>query len=368
MSLVMKPVISSLGRAITLAMALPGALPVAFPVALAIAMPARAETTPAPMVRPDGVLPYPAPPLLFNPATAANASLLAYGLPAHPPRLANGASSNPALDHAIAAMRTYIPARLRVVMRRHGPARGLVSHAAAQYSTNWAGQVLENTQGSWGSGSYAEIMAQWVISGVIQGHASCPGTDYSSTWVGIDGYDGSPDVLQSGTEADAVCQGGTQSQNIYAWVEWYPGNTNELYNFPVTVGGAVFVVLQANGPGAGSVTLVNLQTGAYTSLGIAPPAGTVLRGNTAEWVVERPALDNGAVLANLADFAEIPMESEIAYLQNQLGSPNYSVPGAPTPGQTSIDLTMITPAGTALATTVPQGVSAQLMQVTPATQ
>ncbi len=320
--------------------------------------------------------PYPAPPAGFRPGTASDARLLAYGLPAHPARLADGRSSNPALDHALSVARNFIPAHLAPALVRHGPARLVTgtpvgtsagSEAAAaigqQYSTNWAGETLENGSTGWNGGSYAEVLAQWVISRAQQAEGACSGTDYSATWVGIDGTYGSTDVMQAGTEADATCSGNVTGQNIYAWFEWYPADGYEITNFPVAVGGSVFVVVQASGPESGTATFVNLQTGAYTSVGLSPPAGTSLRGNVAEFIVERPSINNTKTLGTLSDFGEIPMESEIGYLLNQINTPYYSTPGAPEAGQTGDTVTMQNGSGVTIATTVPQGPSAQLVQV-----
>ena len=116
----------------------------------------------------------------------------------------------------------------------------------AMASTNWAGQALINPVGSFGAGSYAEVLAQWQIPAVQQAIGTCSGTDVSSIWIGIDGSSrtgGSTDVMQAGTEADARCYEGASYPSYYAWFEWYPGDEYEVTNFPISPGQSVLVVV-----------------------------------------------------------------------------------------------------------------------------
>jgi hypothetical protein len=333
-------------------------------IVLAAAMSVRAQADPPPPR--SNVYRFAEPPPGFRPLAAADAELAAYGLPPRPSPLA--LRSNAAWSHAMAAARFYIAPQIRTVARRHHPALNLLRTDGPSTSTNWAGQSLTNTASGYGSASYTEVMAQWVISGVQQAVGTCSGTDVSATWVGIDGATGGSDVLQAGTEADASCANTYTSQDEYAWIEWYPAYSTELYNFPVVVGGSVFVVLQATSATSANITFVNLQTGAYTTIALTAPSGTHLEGNTAEWIVERPDPGTSKTPGTLADFGEVQMESEIAYLVSQLNTASFNVPGLPTAGQTPYTLTMINTANTGLATTVPQGTSAQLVQVEGPTQ
>jgi hypothetical protein len=339
----------------------------------ATALIAIAAVLTAPHARAEPPVPAPTvyrlavPPAGFRPLAASAAELAAYGLPPRPSTLAT--RSYAAWTHAMAAARFYVAPETRLGARRHGPAANLLRTEGAATSGNWAGQSLQNSAGGYGSASYTEVMGQWVISGVQQAVGICSGTDVSATWVGIDGVTGgAADVLQAGTEADVACTNNNSYQDEYAWVEWYPANTVVLYNFPIVVGGSVFVVVQAISATSGIATFVNLQTGQYTAMGIGAPAGTTLKGNSAEWIVERPSVGTGKTFGTLADFGEIPMESEIAYLVSQLNTPYFNVPGAPTAGQTSSNISMTNTANTTIATTVPQGVSAQLVQVTGPTE
>lgn len=320
--------------------------------------PAQASQAPAL----SAIYRFPAPPPGFDPASATPAALAAYGFPPRP--VDRHARDGAAWVQAMHAARFYVAPQVRAIARHGMPAIDFASAALGSViSNNWAGQAIQNGTGGYGPAAYTEVMGQWVISGVQQAVGMCSGTDVSSTWVGIDGLSGSTDVVQAGTEADAVCSGGVTAQNTYAWFEWYPANQFEITNFPMTRGGSVFVVVQATNATNAIATLVNLQTGQYTIVGFAAPAGTALRGNCVEWIVERPSTGNSNTPGTLADFGEIPMESEISYLVSELNTPNFNVPGLPGIGQTGEDVTMLNTSNVTLATTVPQGTSAQLVQV-----
>jgi hypothetical protein len=300
---------------------------------------------------------------------ASDAELARYGLPPRPARTAARPLAYASWLRAMRAARIYVAPVVQMIDRVHGPAVRMVpSDATAATSGNWAGQALANSATGYGASSFTEVMGQWVISGVQQAVGMCSGTDYSATWVGMDGLNGENDVVQAGTEADDTCAGGNNYINTYAWYEWYPANTYELMDFPAPVGGSMFVVVQATSATSATASFVNLQTGAYTAFAFGAPSGTSLKGNSAEWIEERPSPTGSKTPGTLADFGEVPMESEIGYLVDQLKTPNFEVPGQPTAGLTSENLTMTNTAGTEIAGVVPQGISAELVQVAGPTQ
>ena len=82
-------------------------------------------------------------------------------------------------------------------------------------STNWSGYAVTGSR-------FTSVSSSWT-----EPTATCPGTAYSSFWVGLDG-DTSNTVEQTGTDAD--CSGSTPQ--YYAWYEMYP-------KFPVNLKGTV---------------------------------------------------------------------------------------------------------------------------------
>ena len=96
-------------------------------------------------------------------------------------------------------------------MQQHGgqgstalPASNGIRNAAQ--STNWSGYAAT-------SGTYTSVSANWTEP---TGRCSS-GTQYSSFWVGLDGYN-STTVEQTGTDVD--CSG--SSPQYYGWYEMYP--------------------------------------------------------------------------------------------------------------------------------------------------
>jgi hypothetical protein len=346
--------------------------------AAALPQAARAQQ-PVQQPAPQAVFSLPAPPPGFDPLTASAADLARYGLPARPNPLARDPAPYLAWSRAMAAARHHVDAILRIVPRRHGPAAGLARLAPGKTaipgatplratplgSTNWAGEALANGSTSFGGTAFHEIFAQWGLPSVQQAVGSCSGTDVSAIWVGIDGLAGSSDVAQAGTEGDAACAGGATTGNYYGWFEWYPADTYEILNFPVGPGSSVFVVVQIESATSASATFVNLQTGIYTSVGFFAPSGTSLKGDSAEWVVERPAINANNDLGTLSDFGMIGMTAEVAFLAD---SSTEQVPGSPGAGQTGYTLTMLDANNNAIASAAPQGASAQFMYVQGSTE
>ena len=125
---------------------------------------------------------------------------------------AAGAAAAPAAAHAPGARHSGRPGLLRLIrpvahLIRPGSS-GFAPLAHAVSSTNWSGYAASG-------GHYTKVSANWVEpKGMCSGST---GSEYSSFWVGLDGY-GSSTVEQTGSEVD--CSGG--SAQYYSWYEMYP--------------------------------------------------------------------------------------------------------------------------------------------------
>ncbi len=123
-------------------------------------------------------------------------------------------------------------------------------------SSNWSGYAaypIAQTQSPSGGGkgkgngggggkkssstaTFSDVTGSWVVPDVI---ASGSDSTYSSSWVGLDGYnDGT--VEQIGTEQD--WSGG--SAQDYAWFEMYPKFGYRIANFPVKAGDVISAEVQ----------------------------------------------------------------------------------------------------------------------------
>lgn len=284
-----------------------------------------------------------APPRDFDPLTASPEALQSSGFPPRPDQT-RAPRAFARWRHAVTSGARRVFPRLVHTAVRHRPLQPRGLHRDTAYSGNWSGYALVNGVGSYGSASFYFAMGDFVVPRAEQAFGACTGGwDYSAIWVGIDGY-GSPDVLQAGTDADAFCGGGATSTHYVAWFEWYPNYEVEISGFPITPGDDVFFEVWDVTPTVGGVYLVDYNTNQSASFEMYAPAGTTLLGNSAEWVVERPAV--GAAEPPLANYIEDFFES--GYSGNFLS--RVFEPGAPGAGMAMVPIVMVDGAGAAIST------------------
>jgi hypothetical protein len=176
----------------------------------------------------------------------------------------------------------------------HGPHIAAPPNPASNTATssNWSGFAVDTGASAWSASSFATVAGTFVVSAA--GTRACNGTwEYSSSWVGIDGY-ASGDVLQAGIEADASCFLGTTQTYYSPWYEWYPYASTRISNLPATPGSSFYVHVWATTATAGHAYVQNLNTNQSVSINFGAPAGTTLRGESAEWIVESPSV-NGSL-------------------------------------------------------------------------
>jgi Peptidase A4 family len=215
-----------------------------------------------------GVTTAPAPPSGFNPLTASDSELVAYGFPPRPDKNASPKEYANWANAMMAAKERIFP-ELELTNHVHSTnagagslANGTIPCPANINSTStcvgnayWSGVVETTTATSYGPNSFSFVQADFVVPVANfepgqYGKFQCPVYPYhSSSWVGIDGY-GSNDVLQAGTEADVSCINGNPQGNYYAWFDWAcspsvgvcPGETR-IMSFPVTAGQDIQVLV-----------------------------------------------------------------------------------------------------------------------------
>jgi hypothetical protein len=240
----------------------------------------------------------PALPAGFDALNASPEALQGHGLPPRPNQTKDPKAYT-AWKTLVTNAKTYVPAKLEETNIFHKPAqlKGSLSQPPAGgknptvvYLQNWSGPTIYDGNKPFAT-SY--VMGYWTIPFAQQPFGSPDGTwDWSSQWVGIDGY-GSNDVFQAGTEVDAYANSGGGTAQFYSfWIEWYPFSETRV-SLPVGAGDTVVVEVWNTSPTNGYAFLENLSTGKYSYYNLTAPSGTTLQGTSAEWIVERPFV-NGA--------------------------------------------------------------------------
>jgi hypothetical protein len=277
-----------------------------------------------------GARTFPAPPAGFNALTASDSDLAAYGFPARPNPFEQR-KAYAAWSHFIAHARVQVAPILKTIPYRHRPmisagpppaATRLMTaprQANTSYSTNWSGEVLTDNATYYAYGSFYAIWGDFNVPIGEQQFGTCTGgTEYSSVWVGMDGAPGAAsDVVQAGTESDAACYGGYTTPTYYAWYEWYPAYTVEISNFPVTAGQDVEVEVAMSGSTTAAVYMTNATTNQYVAIAFDAPAGTKFVGNSAEWIVERPDINNK--LSSLANYVTQYISDTVVLMHGRSG-------------------------------------------------
>jgi hypothetical protein len=250
-----------------------------------------------------GVKTFIAPTEDFNPLTASDEELAMFGFPPRPNAEAAPEAYGSWWRAMLASKERVIPQLEITTIVHHHPSlhTSVKTDAGTDSSLNWSGIVdLGGASTYNNSTSFRSIFATWVVPVGRQAFGACTGgTDWSFSWVGIDGYNSS-DVLQAGTESDATCNILQHESSYYAWFEWWPNSATRLTNLPVSAGNDLFVEIWNTTAKEGFAYIANLTTNQYVTLGLIPPSGTSLIGNSAEWIVERPS-ENGT-LATLTNY------------------------------------------------------------------
>lgn len=271
--------------------------------ALATWMSAAAQTRSSPTIETpiSGVSAFARPPANFDPHTATDAELDHYGFPPRP-------SAEPGMmahwERRMVNQTQIVPQFLQT-NKFHGPVRTIkpirtISGVIEANSANWSGYVITDASNPFVK-PRSQIEARFIVPKAASGCASKSDTYSSANWVGIDGAF-SNDVFQAGTETDLNCASGP---DYYAWIEWFPNSEIRVTNLAVSPGDAMSVSVFVGREGRKHVSIENLSTRKSVSLAMTPPHGTDLVGNSIEWIVERPTINNTA-LSKLTNYVLNP--------------------------------------------------------------
>jgi hypothetical protein len=173
------------------------------------------------------------------------------------------------------------------------------------------------------TGKWTSIIGNWTIPTVSE-PSEAQGSEggwNSSSWLGLDGFFYSNDVLQAGIQQRVLL---IPPFNIpvpvyVAWYEWFApavsGSPNYIYqtniaNFPVKPGDQVYCSVQYNGTTSGSISFANETTGQHFSITLAPPPGANFNGQSCEWIMEAP--DGGEPTSALPKFTPVTFTSALA--------------------------------------------------------
>jgi hypothetical protein len=166
-------------------------------------------------------------------------------------------------------------------------------------TTNWSGAVVNRPS----SEPLVTVTGQWVVPSVSPPQSAWNGTGYNdgtymcAVWVGLDGWNGTNDVLQAGTTSQVNVSGGkVTSTSYFSWIEWFGNAWTPESDFPVNPGETILCTVCAPfGNAHGTAMLTNQTTGLSMNYGIDPPGGVTLAGNVAECIVEDPGQIGGSL-------------------------------------------------------------------------
>jgi len=186
------------------------------------------------------------------------------------------------------------------------------SFSVAEQSVNWSGFAVT------GSKQFTYVQSRFV-----QPTLTCPGdhaNEWASNWVGFDGFNpNSQTVEQDGTAMH--CGGANNTTPVYkAWFEMFPAGSVNV--FSVNPGDTINTSASFSN-GKFTLTVADLTT--HKSATHTAKCATCKR-NSAEWIVERPALCTSATncfITHLADFGTASMSAKVRAGGAAQGIPNF---------------------------------------------
>jgi hypothetical protein len=179
---------------------------------------------------------------------------------------------------------------------------GLKLSHGPETTTIWSGGITFPPSGD----TMKWVEGTWTMPSDVVPSGASSGTWYSaSTWVGIDGDDGSGDVLQAGCDADVMISGGSAQKQFNPWWEWYPAGSFWITNMPVAAGNELtcLICVHQGSTTQATIYLGNVTTNTGLWFQATAPAGVSLSGNCAEWIVE--ALEINTQAPELAKYTEV---------------------------------------------------------------
>jgi hypothetical protein len=263
-----------------------------------------------------GVYVNPTPPDNFDLKSASQLDLARYALLVRKPGAGDSPTVHAAWDRFVS--RKWLE-KDRIVPESH-PQIGVTHHLKAPLQKGTDGNYVNTVWSGAGgnTGSWTGIIGYWTVPTVSK-PSEAAGTEggwNSSSWIGLDGFSNSNDVLQAGVQQRVNANGTT---GYYAWYEWYApavaGSPGYIYqtniaNFPIAPGQQVYCSVQYSGKTAGVISFANEATGQHFSITLAPPPGANFSGSSYEWIMECP--DYGPPHAALPKFTPVVFTTAVA--------------------------------------------------------
>jgi hypothetical protein len=272
----------------------------------------------------EGIHMFPEPPVGFKPLTASDEELAAYGFPPRPDKTEDPHGYEVwARVMSIPAKRWYgelKPSKAHSTLANRAlsrpPAQVLESSATPANEPNWSG-VLNTISGTTFSTktSFCCVAAEFVVPQPQQafngsGGNICDGnTDQASFWVGQGGAPGpllgnQNNIAQTGVDILATCN--NSDGGAYAWMEWFPAASQQLFN--VSAGDDIYVSVNVTSSTSGLFNIIDETSQIGQAFHISAPVSDScggqceLVGNEAEYIVERPAVGCNTCYTPLANY------------------------------------------------------------------
>jgi hypothetical protein len=162
---------------------------------------------------------------------------------------------------------------------------------STHYASNWSGYVATSP------GPYTLVSASWIVPSVS---VLSPPT-YSSVWIGVGGwYRNSNRLIQIGTDQDVLNNG---TAVYYAWREVFPGLAIPVAS--LSPGDSITAAVSQISANASTWHMLIVRNSA-TLLNITIRARVNLASeDTADFIVERPAIGRRNQLTTLANFKNV---------------------------------------------------------------
>ncbi len=226
--------------------------------------------------------------------------------------------------------------------------------------TQWSGAaILPNDD------PVVQVAGQWTVPHVygsrVGGAIRPYGTQFFvAAWIGIDGIGDNVPLVQAGCSCTATLEYMSDPTQTYLWWEWLSPGGNEpsvqLSSPTAAPGDCVWCMLTATSDTEVQIAIGNLTSQIATSFTVSAPTDgqpANLLGNSAEWIVEAPAiLVNGTLEQTLlCNYGDIYFDNMNAGLQSGHGVPG-TFAGDPSVNWGSL-FTMVDPSGSGNPISVP---------------